>query len=90
MTKAEFVAKLSKKIKLSKARTGKIVDVTLEEVEGLLKKGDAISFTGFGTFSVSKRKARRGRHPRTGKPITIPASRVPRFRAGKFLKSAVR
>jgi DNA-binding protein HU-beta len=90
MTKAEFIAKVSKKVKLSKAQTGKILDATLDEVEGLLKKGDSISFTGFGTFSVSKRKARRGRHPRTGNPMNIPASRVPRFRAGKFLKSAVR
>jgi len=90
MTKAEFIAKVSKKIKLSKAQTGKILDATLDEVEGLLKKGDSISFTGFGTFSVSKRKARKGRHPRTGNPMNIPASRVPRFRAGKFLKSSVR
>ena len=90
MTKAEFVAKVSKRVKLSKAQTGKILDAALEEVEGVLKKGDSISFTGFGTFSVSRRKARRGRHPRTGNPMSIPASRVPRFRAGKFLKSAVR
>lgn len=90
MTKAEFVAKVSRRVKLSKAQTGKILDVTLDEVEGLLKKGDSISFTGFGTFSVSKRKARRGRHPRTGNPLSIPAFRVPRFRAGKFLRSAVR
>jgi len=90
MTKAEFIAKVSKRIKLSKARTGKVIDATLDEVEGLLKKGDSISFTGFGTFSVAKRKARRGRHPRTGKPMSIPAARVPRFRAGKFLKRAVR
>ncbi len=90
MTKAEFVAKVSKRVKLSKAQTGKILDVALDEVEGVLKKGDSISFTGFGTFSVSRRKARRGRHPRTGNPMSIPASRVPRFRAGKFLKSAVR
>lgn len=90
MTKAEFVQKVSKKVKLSKAHTAKIIDTTLDEVQGLLKKGDSISFTGFGTFSVSKRKSRKGRHPRTGSPMTIPASRVPRFRAGKFLKSAVK
>ena len=90
MTKAEFVQKVSRKVKLSKAHTAKIIDVTLDEVQGLLKKGDSISFTGFGTFSVSKRKSRRGRHPRTGSPMTIPASRVPRFRAGKFLKTAVK
>jgi DNA-binding protein HU-beta len=90
MTKAEFVQKVSRKVKLSKAHTAKIIDTTLDEVQGLLKKGDSISFTGFGTFSVSKRKSRRGRHPRTGSPMTIPASRVPRFRAGKFLKTAVK
>jgi DNA-binding protein HU-beta len=90
MTKAEFIAKVSKRVKLSKAQTGKMLDAALDEVEGLLKKGDSISFTGFGTFTVAKRKARRGRHPRTGNPMNIPASRVPRFRAGKFLKRAVR
>lgn len=90
MTKAEFIARVSKRVKLSKAQTGKMLDVALNEVEGLLKKGDSISFTGFGTFTVAKRRARRGRHPRTGNPMNIPASRVPRFRAGKFLKRAVR
>ncbi|HEX7929259.1 MAG TPA: HU family DNA-binding protein [bacterium] len=90
MTKAEFVQKVSKRVKLSKAHTAKIIDTTLEEVQGLLKKGDSISFTGFGTFSVSRRKPRRGRHPRTGSPMTIPASRVPRFRAGKFLRASVK
>ncbi|HUJ74772.1 MAG TPA: HU family DNA-binding protein [bacterium] len=90
MTKAEFILRVAKKVKLSKAQTAKILDATLDEVEGVLKKGDSISFTGFGTFSVSRRKARKGRHPRTGNAMTIPASKVPRFRAGKFLKSAVR
>jgi nucleoid DNA-binding protein len=90
MTKAEFIMRVAKKCKLSKAQTAKIIDATLEEVEGLLKKGDSISFTGFGTFSISKRKARRGRHPRTGNPMIIAAAKVPRFRAGKNLKAAVR
>jgi len=90
MTKAEFIARVSKRVKLSKTQTGKMLDTALDEVEILLKKGDSISFTGFGTFCVSKRKARQGRHPRTGNPMKIPASRVPRFRAGKFLKRAVR
>jgi DNA-binding protein HU-beta len=59
-------------------------------VQGLLKKGDSIAFTGFGTFSVSRRRARKGRHPRTGAAMSIPATKVPRFRPGKFLKSAVK
>ncbi|HKI98131.1 MAG TPA: HU family DNA-binding protein [bacterium] len=90
MTKAEFIQKVSKKTKLSKAQTARILDATLGEVQGLLKKGDAIAFTGFGTFSVSRRKARKGRHPRTGAPMSIPATKVPRFRPGKFLKDAVK
>ncbi|MDD3732504.1 MAG: HU family DNA-binding protein, partial [candidate division Zixibacteria bacterium] len=55
-----------------------------------LRKGDKISFSGFGTFSISKRKARTGRNPQTGATIQIPATKVPVFRAGKRLKEAVR
>ncbi len=90
MTKADFIQKLSKRTNLSKAQTARFVDATLGEIQALLKKGDSIAFTGFGTFSVSKRKARQGRHPRTGRPMKISASRVPRFRAGKFLRQAVK
>ena len=90
MTKAEFIERVSKKTKLSKAQTAKIIDTMLGEVEGLLKKGDSIAFTGFGTFLVSKRKARKGRNPRTGATMNIPASKVPRFRPGKGLKDSLR
>lgn len=90
MTKAEFINRVSKKTKLSKAQSARILDATLSELQGLLKRGDSIAFTGFGTFSVSKRRARKGRHPRTGQPMNIPASKVPRFRAGKFLREAVK
>lgn len=90
MTKADFIQNVSKKVKLSKAQTAKIVDVMFDEVQGLLKKGDSISFTGFGTFLVTKRKARKGRNPRTGAAMNIPASSVPRFRPGKHLKAAVK
>ncbi|HEX9912532.1 MAG TPA: HU family DNA-binding protein, partial [candidate division Zixibacteria bacterium] len=55
-----------------------------------LKKGKKVSFVGFGTFSVAKRKARMGRNPQTGAPLKIAAARVPRFKAGKSLKDAVR
>jgi DNA-binding protein HU-beta len=90
MTKAEFIQRVSKRTKLSKAQAARILDATLGEVQGLLKKGDSIAFTGFGTFSVSRRRARKGRHPRTGAAMSIPATKVPRFRPGKFLKSAVK
>lgn len=90
MTKAEFVQSVAKKMKLSKAQTAKIVDATLDEVKGLLKRGDSIAFTGFGTFLVTKRKSRKGRNPRTGATMNIPATSVPRFRPGKNLKAAVK
>ena len=55
-----------------------------------LKKGDKLALTGFGTFSVAKRRARAGRNPKTGKAIKIPAMRVAKFKAGNLLKSAVK
>jgi len=90
MTKAEFIQSVSKKVKLSKAQTARIVDATLDEVQALLKKGDSIAFTGFGTFLVTKRKARKGRNPRTGASMNIPATSVPRFRPGKNLRAAIK
>ena len=90
MTKAEFIERVSKKVRLSKAQTGRVMDAALDEVTGLLKRGDSIALTGFGTFLVTKRKARRGRNPRTGATMNIPASTVPRFRPGKHLKASVK
>jgi len=90
MTKAEFIQNLSKKIKLSKVQTGRILDTTLAEVTEVMRKGDSIAFTGFGTFHVTKRKARKGRNPRTGATMNIPAKAVPRFRPGKNLKATVK
>ena len=90
MTKAQFVQNVSKKVKLSKAQTAKIVDTMLDEVKSLLKKGDSIALTGFGTFLVTKRKARKGRNPPTGAAMSIAATTVPRFRPGKTLKAAVK
>lgn len=90
MTKAQFIENVSKKVKLSKAQTGKILEAMFGEIQGLMKKGDSIALTGFGTFYVTKRKARKGRNPRTGAAMNIPASSVPRFRAGKHLKAAVK
>ncbi len=90
MTKADFIQAISRKVKLSKAQTGRIVDATFDELKAVLERGDSIAMTGFGTFLVSKRKARTGRNPRTGVPMTIPPSSVPRFRPGKDLKASVR
>ncbi len=89
MTKAEMIARVAKKTGASQAMTGKVLDSALDEVKALLAKGGAISFTGFGSFSVSKRSARKGRNPQTGAAMTIPASKVTRFRPGKGLRDAV-
>lgn len=90
MNKGEVIAKMAKDAKISKAAAGRALDGLLEGVTGALKKGGRVTLVGFGTFSVSQRKARIGRNPQTGKPINIPARKVPKFTAGGGLKSAVR
>ena len=67
----------------------KPVDATIEAITEALKAGDDVRLTGFGTFAVSKRAAREGRNPRTGKPVAIQASNSARFTAGKALKDAL-
>jgi DNA-binding protein HU-beta len=90
MTKDEFVAKVSKNTGMSKAQSNKALKATLETITDALKKGDKISFVGFGTFSTSKRAKRIGRNPKTLEKITIPATTVAKFKAGKNLKEAVK
>jgi len=90
MTKAELVAKVAKDAKITKAAAGKSLDAIIDGITKALKKGDRISLVGFGTFSVSKRKARTGRNPQTGKPIKIAARKVAKFKAGSELRKAVK
>ena len=90
MTKDQFVAKVASKTGQSKAQVNKTVKATLDTITQTLKKGDKITFVGFGTFSTSKRAKRQGRNPRTGKPITIPATKVAKFKPGKSLRDAVK
>ncbi|MBI4653979.1 MAG: HU family DNA-binding protein [Nitrospirae bacterium] len=90
MTKAELIDAVAEGAKISKAAAAKAVDSVINGIKKALKKGERVTLVGFGTFSVSKRKARKGRNPRTGEEIKIPAAKVPKFRAGKTLKSAVR
>lgn len=89
MTKAELITKMAAGAKISKAAAGKALEAFLDGVKASLKKEDRVTLVGFGTFSVSKRKARKGRNPRTGKEIKIPARKVPKFTAGKALKEAI-
>jgi DNA-binding protein HU-beta len=90
VTKQEFVDEVSREAGLSKGDATKAVDAFLEVVEGALKRGSEVNFTGFGKFSVSDRGARQGVNPQTKEKIQIPASKVPKFSAGTGLKKAVK
>lgn len=90
MNKQDVVSKIAKDTGITKTTAAAAVDSLIDSVTRSLKKGDAVSFVGFGTFKVSNRKARTARNPQTGDAIKIPKRRVPRFSAGKALKQAVR
>lgn len=90
MTKADLIDKMAADADISKAAAGKALDSFIDGVKKTLKKGGKVSLVGFGTYSVSKRNARKGRNPRTGEVIKIKAAKVPKFTAGKGLKDAVK
>ncbi len=90
MTKAGLVARMAKDAKISKAAATKALAGAIDEITKTLKKGQSVTLIGFGTFSVAKRKARKGRNPQTGKVINIAARRVPKFKAGAELKKVVK
>lgn len=89
MNKQELISSVAEASGLTKADAGKAVEGVFDAITGALKKGDEVRLVGFGTFSVSKRKASTGRNPRTGEPMKISASTQPKFKAGKGLKDAV-
>jgi DNA-binding protein HU-beta len=89
MTKAELVEKVAHKTGFTKKDSGKAVDALFKAIAESLAKGEKVSLVGFGTFSVRSRGKRKGRNPQTGKEITIPARKVPVFKAGKPLKEGV-
>lgn len=90
MTKTELVDKIASGAGLTKADASRALDSMLDAVKASLKKSQKVTLVGFGTFAVTKRKARKGRNPRTGQVINIPAARTPKFTAGKALKDAVK
>ncbi|HME41735.1 MAG TPA: HU family DNA-binding protein [Syntrophorhabdales bacterium] len=90
MTKTELIDKMAKEAKVTKAAAGKAIDSFVDGVKKALKKGDKVILVGFGTFSVTQRKARKGRNPQTGKEIKIAARKAPKFKAGSDLKKAVK
>ncbi len=89
MTKKELVTAIAEDTGQSKAQVDRTIKSLLDNVTDAMKKEDKVSFIGFGTFYVADRAARTGRNPQTGEPIEIPATKVPKFRAGRNLKDAV-
>jgi len=90
MTKADLIVHVAKKASLTAKASKEAVNAVFSAVSDTLKKGDKVVVTGFGTFLVRSRAARKGRNPQTGAPINIPARKTPGFTAGKALKKAVR
>lgn len=89
MNKTELVAAIADQAGISKKDAEKALKAFTDVVGAQLKKGDKIQLVGFGTFEVSERAAREGRNPQTGKAMKIPASKAPKFKAGKALKDLV-
>jgi DNA-binding protein HU-beta len=89
VNKNDLISSVAADSGLSKADATKAVDAVFDSIEKSLKSGNEVRLVGFGTFSVADRKASTGRNPRTGESIQIPASKQPKFKAGKGLKEAV-
>ncbi len=89
MNKTELINEVSKRTEVSKATVKKVVDATFNVIADVLNWDGKVQLVGFGSFYVTTRKARKGRNPRTGEVINIPARKVVRFRAGKQLTDLV-
>jgi DNA-binding protein HU-beta len=89
MTKAELIESVASKVDLPRAIAERAVNTMFDEMTTALSQGDKVNISGFGTFSVSTRKARTGRNPKTGESIEIAASRAAKFKPGKTLKDEV-
>ncbi len=90
LTKSDLAVNVAKEAELTKADAVNAVNALLDNIQKALKKGDKVSLVGFGTFEVSKRKARTGVNPQTGEKIKIKASKIAKFRPGKNLKGAIK
>jgi len=90
MNKANLVDELHKTLGGTRVAAEQAMEALLDSIIGALKKGEEVSIAGLGIFSVKERKARTARNPRTGEAITVPAMKVPKFRAAKGLKDAVK
>lgn len=89
MNKRELIAEVASKSNLSKSDTERVVNATFDTIANTLGTGDDVSIFGFGKFTTSERQASKGRNPRTGQPIDVPASRTAKLRVSRQLKAAV-
>jgi DNA-binding protein HU-beta len=89
MNKADLIDRISAGCHINKTQAASAIDTTVDSITAALRKGDRVALIGFGTFSVSQRKARNGRNPQTGATIKIAARKVAKFTAGAELKKAV-
>lgn len=89
MNKSDLIDAVSERTGLAKSDSARAIDAVLGTIADTLQSGDTVTLPGFGSFVVRTRAERSGRNPRTGEPITIPASKAPAFKAGKALKDAV-
>jgi DNA-binding protein HU-beta len=90
MNKAGLISRIARDTRMTKVQAARVIDSMLAHITKVLKKGERASLVGFGTFTIARRRARTGRNPQTGAPITIAARRVVRFSVGKALKSEIR
>ncbi len=88
MNKQELIGTVADGAGLSRGDAGKAVEAVFDTISSALKRGDEVRLVGFGTFTVTRRKASTGRNPRTGEPMSIKESTQPKFKAGKGLKDA--
>ncbi len=89
MTKTELIDGLANKLGVNKAEAEKAINIVLDDIVAALRQGERVNISGFGTFSVSSRRPRTGRNPKTGESIQIAASRSAKFKAGKQLKDSL-
>ncbi len=89
MTKADLIDAVAHRVELPRQKSEEIVNGVFDDIISALQRGDKVNISGFGTFSVSQRRARTGRNPKTGEAIQIASSRAAKFKAGKTLKESL-
>ena len=89
MNKAQMIEHIAERAQLTRQQAARALEAMLEGVTQTLARGGEVTLVGFGTFAVEQRAPRKGRNPKTGEPVDIPAAKMPRFRPGKGLREAV-